>query len=154
VLVTRYLDVTGDLDLRDGDMIVDYDPADGSPIAFITQLLQNGREGGSWTGEGINSSSAGSSGRYALGVGEASELGFDHFSGEAVDASAVLIKFTYAGDANLDGEINGDDYFAIDDHIRVGSGTWTQGNFNYDGQLDGDDYFLIDQNYPTQGPPL
>jgi hypothetical protein len=64
--------------------------------------------------------------------------------------------YTYGGDANLDGTLNGDDYFAIDDHINqagVAFG-YINGDFNYDGDINGDDYFIIDNNINAQGPPL
>jgi hypothetical protein len=57
--------------------------------------------------------------------------------------------YTYAGDANLSGKIDADDYFRIDSNYNK-SGTATgffNGDFNYDGQINGDDYFLIDSNH-------
>ena len=52
------------------------------------------------------------------------------------------------GDANLDGTLNGDDYFQIDSHFNQ-DGTvfgYYNGDFNYDGAINGDDYFIIDSN--------
>jgi hypothetical protein len=48
------------------------------------------------------------------------------FAGETVDANAVLVKYTYAGDANLDGKINVDDYGRIDLNIPLGNGRVVQ----------------------------
>jgi hypothetical protein len=77
------------------------------------------------------------------------------FSGETVDATAVLVKYTYAGDANLDGQITGDDYSAIDFNVLVpGSSGYFNGDFNYDGLITGDDYSAIDFNIIAQGAPL
>ncbi len=156
--------IAGDhrLDLNDGDLIFDYPDGDASPLAQLEQLVAFGRTpGGTWTGDGIASSVAGTdSGKYALGIAEASDvLGLAPgqtgvFGGETVDASAILIKFTCAGDANLDGVINGDDYFQIDSAFPQASHGWWNGDFNYDGVVNGDDYFLIDSNFPAQGPPL
>jgi len=42
------------------------------------------------------------------------------WNGLTVDATSVLVKFTYAGDANLDGVINIDDYSAIDGSVAAG----------------------------------
>jgi hypothetical protein len=63
--------------------------------------------------------------------------------------------YTYAGDANLDGAVTGDDYSAIDFNILVpGSDGWYNGDFNYDGVISGDDYSAIDFNILAQGAPF
>jgi hypothetical protein len=63
-----------------------------------------------------------------------------------------IAMYTYAGDANLDGAITGDDYSAIDFNILVpGSSGWYNGDFNYDGAITGDDYSAIDFNILAQG---
>ena len=59
--------------------------------------------------------------------------------------------YTYAGDANLDGAITGDDYSVIDFNIAVpGASGWYNGDFNYDGAITGDDYSVIDFNLVAQ----
>jgi hypothetical protein len=60
------------------------------------------------------------------------------------------IVYTYAGDANLDGGIDADDYFAIDSGYSRGSATYANGDFNYSGKIDGDDFFIIDANVKRQ----
>src|SRR4051812_3649450 len=62
--------------------------------------------------------------------------------------------YTYGGDANLDGQINIDDYGQIDANARF-TGIihgWYNGDFNYDGNIDIDDYAIIDGNVGIQGP--
>ena len=85
-------------------MIVDYSGA--SPMATIQSLIQLGYNNGSWNGNGINSSSASatfaSAHKTALGYAEASELGAASFSGQSVDSTAILVRYTFAGDANID----------------------------------------------------
>ena len=79
--------------------------------------------------------------------------------GETVTGNDTLVKYTYGGDANFDGTLNGDDYFRIDGHTPGALG-WINGDFDYNGHADGDDYFLIDCNYihqvttPTPGDPV
>jgi hypothetical protein len=54
---------------------------------------------------------------------------------------------------NLDGELNGDDYFNIDANV-LQSGIvfgYSLGDLNYDGEINGDDYFLIDSNIVAAG---
>src|SRR5207253_8074627 len=76
------------------------------------------------------------------------------WNGQTVDATAVLVKYTYGGDANLDGLINVDDYGRIDFNVGMGTGGWFNGDFNYDGKINVDDYGIIDYNAAAQGPPL
>lgn len=73
------------------------------------------------------------------------------------DATQPLkLTRTFAGDANVDGKIDGDDYFAIDAHAgQVGGDvSFANGDFNYDGRVNADDYFLIDANYNKAASPM
>ena len=127
----------------------------------IFNLLADGYNAGGWNGSGIMSSSAGGGGLFALGYGESADLldmsagETETWRGQAVDATSILIRFTYAGDATLDGFISGDDYSAIDFASGTpGADGWSNGDFNYDGLISGDDYAIIDFNLVAQGPPL
>jgi hypothetical protein len=103
------------------------------------------------------SAATGGNSLTTLGVGEASDvLGptGGSWDGVSVDGTTVLVKYTYAGDVNLDGAITGDDYFAIDAAFPQNLHGWNNGDLNYDGLITGDDYFLIDSNFPAQGGPL
>jgi hypothetical protein len=63
--------------------------------------------------------------------------------------------YTYAGDANLDGTIDGGDYGIIDNFVQVPNADgYANGDFNYDGVIDGGDYGIIDNNVQAQGAPL
>src|SRR6185437_17131797 len=73
------------------------------------------------------------------------------FGGLSVGAADVLVMYTYAGDADLNGLINGDDYFHIDSGYSAHETGYMNGDFNYDGRIDADDYFIIDRNYSEQG---
>jgi hypothetical protein len=160
VLNMSSLSITGSdskLNLNDNDLIVDYSGA--SPIGDIVAKLVAGRAA---SPTGVCSAQANASdGLYSLGIAEAKDLfGLSGnatavLSGQTVDATTVLVKFTYGGDANLDGRITGDDYSAIDFNILVpGASGWWNGDFNLDGLITGDDYSLIDFNLLAQGAPL
>ncbi|MEA2734647.1 MAG: hypothetical protein QOE14_1098, partial [Humisphaera sp.] len=71
-----------------------------------------------------------------------------------VTATTIIVKYTYAGDANLDGIISGDDYSTIDFYVGTSADGYSNGDFNYDGIVSGDDYSTIDFNYAAQGAPL
>jgi endonuclease/exonuclease/phosphatase family metal-dependent hydrolase len=160
VLVTPSLTVTGTgtLNLNNNDMIVQGVGVTG--LAAITSQIAHARNtgsGGLWTGTGITSSSAAvTANNTALGV----ELNSDgsentlvsNFDGKAVINTDVLVKYTYAGDANLDGVVNGSDYTLIDNSFNSSApATWRNGDFNYDGKINGDDYILIDNSFNSEG---
>ena len=149
----------GQLDVGTSSLVIDYSAGGSSPLASITSLIASGRNGGGWNGSGIVTSMA--SGSFTtLSVAEASAaLGISGaqtkvFNGQIVDATSVLVKYTYGGDANLDGKINVDDYGRIDFNAPLGTSGWFNGDFNYDGKLNVDDYGMIDFNVGIQGAPL
>jgi T5SS/PEP-CTERM-associated repeat protein len=140
------INTSGLLDLTDNDLIVDYDTATspiGTLISYLTsgQLLTSGDLAGLPT---------------YLAISEAADLGLTEFGGIAVDDTAVLAKFTYVGDANLDGQVDALDYERVD--LAIGnSGVFgtAQGDLNYDGIVDALDYEQIDLNIGNGvGSPL
>jgi hypothetical protein len=78
------------------------------------------------------------------------------FEGLTVPSTDILVKYTFYGDANLDGAVDGSDYTLIDAGFNsAGSLTgWQNGDFNNDGVVDGSDYTLIDNAFNTQGASL
>lgn len=170
-LVVNELSINaGLLDLGDNDLIIDYSDTspvgiwDGATYTGITGLVRDARNGGAWNGAtGIKTSAAAGFGnRYTLGVAEASRVlrlaagETGTFSDQVVDATSVLVKFTYGGDATLDGVVNVDDYGAIDSNASrsgVAFGFFN-GDFNYDGSINVDDYGIIDSAVNNQGLPL
>jgi hypothetical protein len=44
-----------------------------------------------------------------------------------------LVKYTFAGDANLDGMVDLLDLYALASHYNTAGDVWTSGDFNYDG---------------------
>lgn len=163
VLVTSALAVASDarLDLGDGAMIVDY--AANSPVGSwtdsnytgITGWIRSGRNGGSWDGPGLVTSMPAAilpSMLMTLGVVESTAARTWH--GESVDASAVLVAYTFAGDNDLNGTIDGDDYFRADYGCSSKITGYCNGDIDLNGRINADDYFLIDSNYnKAQGAP-
>lgn len=144
------------LNLGENDLIIDYTST--SPFAAIRQALIDGHGVSS---VGIYSPAAQASfGHTSLGYAEAwdalnlAPTETTTFAGFTVDATTVLVKYTYTGDADLSGQLDGDDYFRIDSNILSGGGTWAQGDFDFSGELNGDDYFWIDSYILQQGEPL
>ena len=61
------------------------------------------------------------------------------------------MKYTYYGDANLDGKVDASDYSLIDNGYLNHLTGWYNGDFNYDGVINGSDYTLIDNAFNMQG---
>ncbi|MGE5609279.1 MAG: choice-of-anchor Q domain-containing protein, partial [Bacillota bacterium] len=72
------------------------------------------------------------------------------FAGLPVTENDILIKYTWNGDLDLNGIVDGDDYFLIDSGFITQSTGYQNGDLNFDGKVDGDDYFLIDSAFLTQ----
>ena len=129
----------------------------GSTYSGITGQVKAGRSGGDWTGSGIMTSmnAASPSILTTLAVASNADLHKTTFGGQAVTSSDILVMYTYAGDVNLDGKIDADDYFLIDSNLNKPSSTfnYSKGDFYYDGKVNGDDYFIIDSNDSTRERP-
>jgi endonuclease/exonuclease/phosphatase family metal-dependent hydrolase len=167
VVVTNSFSTSGGgtIDLRDNNMIVRGGAIgswNGSVYTGITGNVQAGRGDGTWNGDGIvtSMSDATSSVLTTLAVAGADELGLagDTWAGESVSNGDVLVMYTWGGDADLNGELNGDDYFFIDSHVLQSGGVFGfhQGDFDLNGEINGDDYFIIDSNIlaAQSSPPL
>ncbi len=76
------------------------------------------------------------------------------FGGVTPGPSDVLVRETYVGDSNLDGQVNSVDYTAIDYGYLSHLTGWVNGDFNGDGVINGSDYTLIDNAFNTQGTQL
>jgi hypothetical protein len=140
----------GKLDLNDNDMIINYDGA--SPISDVRSYIFAGFNNGLQSGNGVistrakTSPNAGESGKTRIGFGEASSVGVSSFDGISVDSSTVLLKYTYAGDANLDGRVDIRDLALLASSWKT-SGFWTNGDFNYDGTVNAADLGLLSSNW-------
>jgi len=154
------LDPGARLDLADGRMIVTGGASvgnfNGSSYTGITGLLASARNGGAWNGNGIGTSQNTANNYAALGIVSADIVLRNQptWGGVTPPGSAVLVAYTYGGDANLDGKINVDDYIKIDSGIATGLSGWSNGDFNYDGKVNIDDYTVIDGNIGIQGGAL
>ena len=137
------INATGLLDLNDNDAIVR-----NEALSAIRSLVTSGFSDGYWSGYGFASTSAGNLYNLtALGFASGYDLfgGTGSFDGVSVAAGDMVIKYTYYGDATLDGKVDIDDYGLIDYFSGTSSGaTWLEGDFTYDGAVNIDDYSLID----------
>ena len=164
------LDPAGLLDLTNNALVI----RTGSSLSTVTSAVAQGFNGGTWQASaGITSSAAAANSKHltALGVivndngsgsplyGSGGTIG-STFGGSVTPVDGdILVKYTYYGDANLDGKVDGSDYSRIDAaYITQSSASpltgWYNGDFNYDGVVNGSDYTLIDNAFNTQGAVL
>jgi hypothetical protein len=151
---------TGFLDLTNNYMIVH----NGNLTSLGNEISSGLNLGaGYWNGPGITSSTAAADTTHntALGMilnssnagntlyGSGAPLGL--FAGASPALTDVLIKYTYFGDTNLNGGVDGTDYSAIDNGYLTHATGWFNGDFNYDNVVNGTDYTLIDNTFNTQG---
>jgi len=126
---------------------------------------------GAWKGVGIGSSAAKAWANSDQSIGIATGAEYkaipslsdpNHFYGEpaapnVIPNNWVLVRYTWAGDANLSGQLDPDDYGAIDNQFNSPTGgyfnpaSWLQGDFDHDGQLTPDDYGAIDNTFAKEG---
>jgi T5SS/PEP-CTERM-associated repeat protein/autotransporter-associated beta strand protein len=162
----------GVVDLSNNDLIVHSGASGEAVAATIASQVASGRgTNGAWTGTGITSSAAAASpSNMALAVvlndtdqtgslsgtplvvsGSMFNSGLSTFDGQTVNDGDVLVKYTYYGDALLNGSVSAGDYIQIDNGLEKDLTGWYNGDFNYDGIINGDDYTLIDNAYNSQG---
>jgi hypothetical protein len=123
-------------------------------------MIKSARNNGTWTGAGITTSEPLAVSQITgLAVATASEANRTTFAGATVSASDVLVMYTWTGDANLSGFIDGDDFTLIDNGYSTRLAPtpllgYHNGDFDYNGRIDADDYFLIDRAYANQTTPF
>jgi len=159
LIVAGGLSVAGKLDLNDNDMIFEYT---GLPqLGTIQPMINSARNGGLWDGNGITSTTAKNNAAHntTLGAMEATDyksLGNVTFDSQPIDNSAVLIKYTWYGDSNFNGKVDGADYSQLDAKFNqevstmTNIGGWFNGDFDGNGKIDGADYSLIDGAFNSQ----
>jgi hypothetical protein len=129
----------GLIDLTNHDLIIH----GGETLSQVEALIVDGYDSGTWAGtHGITSSTAASTPGTGLGYATAGELGISTFDGISVTSTDILVKYTYIGDANLDGEVNGFDLVALAHNFGASPADWSQGDFNYNGVVEGGDVGL------------
>ena len=172
------MDATSTLDLTNNDLILratagTKDAIHADAQAKI-QTAQNGLDANlvtNWDGPGITSASARTSNvatgfdLVGLGVIRNSDLdvttgipgsSYTSFGGVPVTADDVLLKYTYIGDANLNGVVSFDDYVGMDNAFfdLIPNLGWATGDVTFDNAINFDDYSKVDQAFFFQGAPL
>ncbi len=144
---------TATLDITDNNMIVH-----NGDLSALTAQAKAGLSGGfDWNGTGLTSTTARDDSNFATAVGVIQNddggggaiysswpAGADSGGAVSVSQTDVLIKYTYYGDADLDGMVTSGQDYDLWLFGKSGGGTgWEFGDFDYDGSITGaNDYDL------------
>ena len=111
-----------------------------------------GRNGGAWNGMGLpstvakNHDFADGAESVQLAVANNGDLGVSYgtwLGGETLGHNDIIVKYTYTGDLNLDGQVNAEDYNLLtnfSDQGTTSQNEWAFGDLNGDGKLNATDY--------------
>jgi autotransporter-associated beta strand protein len=145
---------TGKFDLTDNSMVIR-----NMTAPQVQALIASSYNGGHWDGAtGITSSTAATSTETSIGFASNAALNLTSFKGvSGLTASDVLVKYTYAGDANLDGKVDIGDLGLLAGAWQQSSKVWVDGDFTYDGTVNIGDLGLLAGNWQkgvAPGTPL
>jgi hypothetical protein len=150
---TLATNTSGKFDLTDNAMVIK-----AMTTTQVRGLIQGAFNAGHWNGAtGLDSATAAAnaSGTTAIGYGTAGFLNKSMFKGVSVGPTDVLVKYTYYGDADLDGDVDGNDVGAWAVNFTGSGGsttkTWTEGDWDYDGDVDGNDVGRWAVNFTGSG---
>jgi hypothetical protein len=135
-MTTLSINPTAALDLADNDLVVN--------SGNFAQILSQVKVGPGHTTGIISSTSDGSQMLVLFDNGLVGRL---EWRGVAIGPGAVVGKYTYFGDVNIDGQVTGDDYTVIDANLNTDPAVgleWLKGDANRDGIVTGDDYTVVD----------
>jgi hypothetical protein len=154
------------LDLGNMALVVDGTKTSCEQVkAWLTSGYNfNAGDGPLWQGPGISSSAAAndSAGWSALAYGRGSEV-FDAggnpyttWFGRPTNDNSVLVRYTYYGDSDMDGQVTISDYFMWKSGFNDPTleQNWVNGDFDYSGSSDITDFFMWKSSFNAMLPNL
>jgi autotransporter-associated beta strand protein len=104
-VTTLATNTSGKFDLTNNSMVVK-----AMTSGQVRSLIVPAYNAGAWNGPtGLTSSTAAAGTSTGIGYADNSILGLTNFKGVDVAPADVLVKYTYYGDADLDGDVDGND---------------------------------------------
>lgn len=113
--------------------------AQSGDYSALEALVKQAFNRGDWLGDGITSTAAATDPQHATALGMLAK------------EDGVLVKYTYYGDANLDGAVNDDDFTQFQRGYYDRSDAWLAGDFDYSGTVDPADFALMVNGLIGQG---
>jgi len=170
----------GTFDIKNNDVVIDNaTPVDDDPsqslLSATTDLVRAGSTSTGnlaapdWAGRGLTSSFSGANSGRAIGVirnvvdpakafntdtmsTDYNPGGYAAVDGLTLTGNEILVKYTWYGDFNLDGQVSPLDFALLDAGFAGarqldGQTGWYFGDANYDGQVTSFDYALAQSGY-------
>jgi hypothetical protein len=150
---------TATWDMTDADLVaVSTAATKAADFAALYADLKQGFNQGDWKGLGITSSTAASNTNTDTGVTlvDNALLGLTDFGGQPVDANSLLLKYTYYGDIDQNGQVDADDLTVFAGNFgRTSGATQVDGDIDFNGTVDADDLTIFANNFNKGiGAPL
>jgi hypothetical protein len=139
------------LDMHDNDAVLQSSAA--SKAAYFTRLYNQVKQGfnrGNWQGLGITSATAAMNLNADTGLAlvDNEVLGATTFSGQPVNADSILLKYTYYGDIDQNGQVDADDLTVFANSFgRTAGATQIDGDIDFNGAVDADDLTVFANNF-------
>jgi hypothetical protein len=149
----------GFIDLGTGTLLLRPAPADATGLRALVASWWNN---GSRNGPGLGTSSTNTFSTLAVFNNNYTGTAYYPTLGAvSLTAADILVRYTYLGDINLDGSVNGLDFKLFSEYSLVGAPSgitgWAAGDFNYDGQVNASDLQLLiaseNAGLPSLGAP-
>jgi hypothetical protein len=140
-MIELFITTGGTLDITDNAAVIDH--AGANPIVQVQAEVTRGYNGGTWDGTGITSSTAETTVNTAVGYAESTELFASFpatFAGVTVDDTAVLLRHTVYGDADLNRTVNLADFNRLAANFGGTNRRWSHGDFDFNGLVNLNDF--------------
>jgi len=142
---------TARFDLSNNDAVVHSTPDNkAADLARLHNQVKQGFNNGAWSGLGIASTTAANntSTDTGLAVVDNALLGYTSFSGQPVTADSILLKYTYYGDIDQNGQVDADDLTVFASNFgRTTGATQVDGDIDFNGAVNADDLTVFANNF-------
>jgi CubicO group peptidase (beta-lactamase class C family) len=146
-------------DLTDNDAIVQSSAANKTAdFDRMYEQIKSGYAAGGWTGTGITSSEAAANPDIDTGLVMVDNAIFSYtgFSGQTVNENSILLKYTYYGDIDVNGQVDADDLTIFANNFgKLTGAAQVDGDIDFDNDVDADDLTVFANNFGKGvGAPL
>jgi hypothetical protein len=142
---------TSKFDVSNNDSVFQSTAANkAADFGRLYNQLRQGFNAGDWLGLGITSGSASTnpSADTGLSLVDNALLGYTDFSGQAVTSDSILLKYTYYGDIDQNGQVDADDLTVFGNNFgRTSGATQVDGDIDFNGTVDADDLTVFGNNF-------